>query len=411
MAMIDDIVKIMDKRLCDHCLGRVYSQLLSNSTNEERGSFIRRFMAMMVDSNSIESSKINMNNFYGLTFRQKNIEKMKKEKCWLCNNLFDSLDSMAKKAEAKLGKIEFNDFLVGSKVPDSVLENEEKLWESIGIEYVESIKSEVNRELGKKVGAFFDKPSNFKTPEVVALADFINKRADLQINSLYILGYYQKLVRGIPQCKWGTPGKYKSSIQEIVAKPTMRLAKGTGNFFHGMGREDVDARCLGWRPFVIEIAEPKIRKINLKKMQREINKTRKVNVKGLKFCDRFTVVRLKSERGDKTYRVDVEFDNPVEKKDLVKIKSLIGAISQQTPTRVMHRRADLNRRRIVKEIRYKIINKKKIELIVKTNAGLYVKELVHGDNGRTKPSVSEVLGVKANPKNLDVVCVEGPKNI
>lgn len=410
--MIDDIVKILDRRLCDHCLGRLFGNLLYGYRDDERGRIIRATIAMMVDGKLIDYSKINKNNFYGFTFRQnKEFEKMKKEKCWLCNNLFDNLDSMARKAENKLRKIDFNNFLVGSKIPEDILDKEEKLWEETGIEYVESIKTEINRELGKKLGFIFKKPTNFKTPDVVAVADFVNKKIDPQINSLYILGYYQKLSRGIPQCKWGTPGKYKTSVQEIIAKPIMKVTKGKGNSMHGSGREDVNARCLGWRPFVIEIAEPKKRFINLKKMQREINKTKKVRVNKLKFSDKNTVVRIKSEKGDKTYRLIVDFDKPVKKEELKKLKSLIGTISQQTPVRVVHRRADLIRRRIVKEIKYKRINSKKIELTVKTSAGLYVKELVNGDDGRTKPSLAEILNVKATPKKLDVIKIEVPKNL
>ncbi len=408
--MIDGIVKILDRKLCDHCLGRLFGNLLYGYRDDERGRMIRTTIAMMVDGKLIDYSKINKNNFYGLTFRQnKEFEKMKKEKCWLCNNLFDNLDSMGRKAESKLGKIDFNNFLVGSKVPEDVLDREEKLWEETGIEYVESIKTEINRELGKKLGFLFKKPTNFKTPDVVAVADFVNKKIDLQINSLYVLGYYQKLARGIPQCKWGTPGKYKTSVQEIVAKPLMKVTKGKGNAFHGMGREDVDARCLGWRPFVIEITEPQRRFINLRQIQREINKNKKVRINKLKFSDKNTVVRIKSERGDKTYRLMVEFDKPV--KELKIIRSLVGTISQQTPARVVHRRADLMRRRLVKEIKYKRLSSKKIELTVKTTAGLYVKELVNGDNGRTKPSLSELLNVKATPKKLDVVKIEVPKNL
>jgi len=410
--MIESVLKILDKNLCDHCLGRQIAQLVSGMKNEERGKSFRSVIAMMIDGKIIDYSKINPNNFYGFRFRQsKDFENIHKEKCWLCNDLFDDMDLMEKKAEKELGKIEFNNFLVGSKVPEDVLEREEKLWEETGIEFVESIKSEINRELGKKLFYAMKKPVNFKNPEVVVLANFAEKKIELQINSLYVLGYYQKLVRGMPQCKWGTPGKYKTSIQEIVAKPLMKLTKGKNNAFHGFGREDVDARCFGWRPFVIEIIEPKIRNVDLKKIQKEINKTKKVKVNKLKFSNRFTVKRVKTEKGDKTYKVIVEFNKPVERKELKKLKGLIGTISQRTPVRVSHRRADLIRKRIVKELKYKQINRKKIELTVKTNAGLYIKELVTGDEGRTNPSVSEVLKVKAKPKELDVIEIESPKNL
>jgi tRNA pseudouridine synthase 10 len=39
--------------------------------------------------------------------------------------------------------------------------------------------------------------------------------------------------------------------------------------------------------------------------------------------------------------------------------------------------------------------------------GLYVKELVSGDDGRTEPSLAGLLGVGARVTDLDVLSVEG----
>ena len=94
--------------------------------------------------------------------------------------------------------------------------------------------------------------------------------------------------------------------------------------------------------------------------------------------------------------------------DLEKIKQ-IGQINQRTPQRVLHRRADLLRRRNVKSMQVKYVNSKKFLLTVKTDAGLYVKELVSGDAGRTKPSISELLGQKCVCKYLDVIKIEWKK--
>ena len=44
-----------------------------------------------------------------------------KEKCFLCNGLFDSLNEYSKKAVKKLKGIEFNNFSVGSVIPNEVL--------------------------------------------------------------------------------------------------------------------------------------------------------------------------------------------------------------------------------------------------------------------------------------------------
>ena len=191
----------------------------------------------------------------------------------------------------------------------------------------------------------------------------------------------------------------------------MKAAKAKDNKFSGSGREDIDARNLGWRAFVVELLEPKKRKLDLKKIQRQINKSKKVNVKELKYSNKQTVVRIKTETGDKTYRVRVKLEKPIDKKNLRKLKELIGVINQKTPTRVLRRRANLVRKRRVKSLKYKQINKKTLELTIKTTAGLYIKELVSGDNGRSKPSVSELLNVKATPYDLDVIHIERPKSL
>jgi len=99
-------------------------------------------------------------------------------------------------------------------------------------------------------------------------------------------------------------------------------------------------------------------------------------------------------------------NRPIKKNELKKLKSLVGIINQRTPQRVLHRRADLMRRREVKAIKWKQINSKTIELTIKASAGLYIKELISGDDGRTRPSVAEALGHKAVCKELDVIGIE-----
>jgi tRNA pseudouridine synthase 10 len=41
-----------------------------------------------------------------------------------------------------------------------------------------------------------------------------------------------------------------------------------------------------------------------------------------------------------------------------------------------------------------------------TQAGTYIKEFVHGDFGRTSPSVGEILGCEADILQLDVTDIE-----
>ncbi|MBF4468913.1 MAG: tRNA pseudouridine(54/55) synthase Pus10, partial [Methanobrevibacter arboriphilus] len=76
---------------------------------------------------------------------------------------------------------------------------------------------------------------------------------------------------------------------------------------------------------------------------------------------------------------------------------------QRTPQRVSHRRADKVREREVKEVSTNLINSNTFEMIVKTQGGLYIKELISSDNSRTNPSVSQILNTKSICKELDVI--------
>ncbi|MEM5784182.1 MAG: tRNA pseudouridine(54/55) synthase Pus10 [Candidatus Aenigmatarchaeota archaeon] len=415
---IEKLSEIFQEPICDNCLGRQYAQLLSGFSNKERGNCLRLFFSFLIDGNLINQevlNKLEPSNFKNFTFRQnKNfyelVKKSEIKKCKICNDFFkEDIEKYVEKIIKKLKEYEFSTFLVGTKPSKEMLNSEEKLWEKIGISFCEPIKAEINREIGKRLEKNTKKKAELKNPDISIILDLNENKINFQVKSLFILGYYKKLKRGFPQCKWGTPGKYKTSVEEEIGRPLLKITKGKTHKFHGYGREDIDALCLGDRAFVIEIKEPRKRNIDLKDAMKKINKSNKIKVKGLKIVDMNVVRKIKEEHGDKEYRAEVVLDKPIKKEDLKKLKNLIGVIEQRTPLRVSHRRSDLIRKKYVKKISWKFINSKKFEIKIKTNAGLYIKELISGDNGRTKPSISEILQRNAKCKKLDVIWLEKPK--
>ncbi|RLI98467.1 MAG: tRNA pseudouridine(54/55) synthase Pus10 [Candidatus Aenigmatarchaeota archaeon] len=362
--------------ICDSCLGRQFGQISTGMTNKQRGCIIRG----MLKEGPLEGT------------------------CEICEGLFQGgIREWSGKAVKRLQGLEYRSFVVGSRLSRDLVRNEEKLWGMAGISHCEPMKTEVNRELGKLICKKTGKDVDELRPDVVLLLDLTRNEIRLQVNSLFIYGEYQKLVRGIPQTKWET---YKTSVEDEVARPVMKATRGSGHSFHGSGREDVDALCLGWRPFVLEITEPRKRRINLRKMLTEMNRSKKVNVRKLRYSDRKEVAALKSSRNDKKYRLLVQFEKPCRDEELKKLKNLIGMIKQRTPERVLHRRSDLLRKRRVKSLVWRRVSNKRLEIEIKGEAGLYVKELMTGDNGRTEPSVSGVLGNKAKVVELDVIKIE-----
>ena len=64
------------------------------------------------------------------------------------------------------------------------------------------------------------------------------------------------------------------------------------------------------------------------------------------------------------------------------------------------------RQRKVKHIEPVGFSGKKGSILVKAEAGTYIKELISSDNGRTKPSVAGVLGTSAICTKLAVVGID-----
>jgi tRNA pseudouridine synthase 10 len=418
MKVIESAVKLMKKGyVCDYCLGRAFGNILTGKSNKERGQVIRQVLAMVFDSG--ENLDIDLSNFCGINFRNRKVE-VEKKSCYFCNDIFEKIEEIAEKIIEKLKEYEFNTFLIGTKLSSEILQKEEEMIEEVGAEFYESLKSTLNREIGKIIEKKTNKRADRDNPDITVLVDLEKNTISLQVKSLFIYGEYQKLSRNIPQATWYCPscrGKgcekckgtgllYSTSVQMIIENPLLRATKGKKSKIHAEGREDVDVRCLAWRPFVMEIVKPKIRNINLKEVEKKINKSRKVKVRNLRIVKdgRQLIRKIKTERSEKTYRAIVTFEKVIDKTKLEELKQLNGAIIfQKTPTRVLARRSDKERKRKIIRFSYKLINKKTLELIIRASAGLYVKELITGDNGRTKPNVSEILNNTPKKILLDVI--------
>jgi tRNA pseudouridine synthase 10 len=425
--------------LCDHCLGRQFAMLGHGLQNDERGKAIKltltfQAQAMMLakDKQGVGTLKILAINGFCEAAREV-LQKMNKrvpsqkalKSCFLCDDRFESVEDLVEGALPLLKDYEYRTFLLGTELPIEVEEREDEFKAKFEVRYGEDLRNEFGRVIGKRIADNIGKTVDFKKPEIVILVNPFSAETSVQSNPLYIAGRYRKLARGIPQSKWlcsnchgggcekcgGTGKMYPESVEEIVGVPLLKAAEGSKTSFHGSGREDIDARMLGnGRPFAIEITQPKRRFLDLKNLEKTINRLGKgkVQVSTLRFADRAFVRKLKkSESTQKEYRVIIEFENRINDGDMrfVKEKLVNAIVMQRTPTRVMHRRADLTREKYIYELNIKKLAPKKAEMKLRCQGGLYIKELVSGDEGRTTPSVTGILKNKAKPMKLDVLNV------
>ncbi|UKK00372.2 tRNA pseudouridine(55) synthase [Theileria orientalis] len=82
------------------------------------------------------------------------------------------------------------------------------------------------------------------------------------------------------------------------------------------------------------------------------------------------------------------------------------AIKQSNPIRISHRRAQDVRNKVIYDLKLDLIHPRVILMYIETQAGLYVKEFVNGDLGRTNPSLKGMLKTKLHVVKLDVINIK-----
>ena len=363
----------------------------------------------------------------GLSIEITEVNEVEEEECVYCCGLFLRLSNVAEKIAEELNKYEINSIQVGCLIKGSVKEFENYFFGEAG-----KIKHEINYELSNRLCKLLgaeDVRKSGKIADVVVNVDAEDLSYKLRITPIYIYGRYIKRVRGIPQTRWmcsacngrgcqvcGFTGKrYPTSIEEMISEPCLKLTEGEEAILHGAGREDIDARMLGnGRPFIIEIRKPKIRSVNLKELEDAVNRSTggKLSVKFLGFAEPKHVSKLKTANYRKKYRAIVEFEKNVSRDELEKALEELSytVVNQFTPKRVEHRRANVLRRRNTYKLELILLREKKAVITVEADSGLYIKELISGDNGRTKPSLSEILNNPSRVVRLDVLGVLGGLN-
>jgi tRNA pseudouridine synthase 10 len=413
--------------ICDSCLGRQYAMLSTGLTNVERGRSLKTALAMQACADEDRALQEEL----ASSFRSARLKLGRKDeedaRCTVCLGEMASakLDAWALKAAAALQGREYETLVVGTKMSGLLSENEELLLADGGSTHAEPFKSELNREVGKRLSGLTGKMVDLKSPDVVVHLNLEKGEVELQIASLFIRGRYKKLVRGIPQTRWpcrecrgrgcprceGTGKMYQESVDELIRPAVMEATAAEDTVFHGAGREDIDARMLGTgRPFIVEAVRPLIRTIDLAGLEAEINRRAlgKVEVLGIAKAHSTMVEKIKKATFIKTYSALVRLGAEVPEEKLKSVlKELEKPIDQRTPTRVSHRRADLHRVRTVHSADLQEVAGNMVRIIIRGDSGLYIKELISGDGGRTRPNLAEVLRVDAIVEELDVIDVGG----
>ncbi|MFA5049435.1 MAG: tRNA pseudouridine(54/55) synthase Pus10 [Candidatus Micrarchaeia archaeon] len=330
----------------------------------------------------------------------------------------EKLEEMIEESIPKIKENEGN-FCISTSIPHNWSIEEEEYWD-LDLEY-ECIKGRINKIVVEKIKKETGKGYMAENANFRIKYDLKNESYFITREPLFIFGRYEKYSGGISQTRWvcrncsgkgcrecKESGKNYLSIEEVMGEEFKKEFKCKNYFLHASGREDVDVCNLAGRPFVLELVEPEKLNVNLEKIRENILKTGIIAVRNLKIVPRGFVEIVSNSHFDKIYLAEVETNSKISQTDIKKVlKELDGRIIfQKTPNRVIHRRANLTRKRKILDLKIGKIRETGFEIEIKTEPGTYIKELIHGDLERTKPSIAKILGMDAECKKLIVSKIE-----
>jgi tRNA pseudouridine(54/55) synthase len=253
-----------------------------------------------------------------------------------------------------------------------------------------------------------------------AAAAAVSFSVSISRNPVYIGGSYIKRLRHLSHSPFHAPivGNPPNSVEEYIMAQLRSVVWNAHHavdgkaFFNSAGREDIDVRMLGkGRPFIMKMQDPSFVTVNRETLaQIEVETANDdVSLIELHVCPESEVTDMKEGECEKkkTYECVIWTKAPFTQTQIAHFNATHAGkdlpIQQQTPLRVLHRRTLCSRSRSVFDLRLDRINDHFHVLRLGTSAGTYVKEFVHSDCGRTRPSLEALLHTSVDILQLDVL--------
>jgi len=238
-------------------------------------------------------------------------------------------------------------------------------------------------------------------------------------NPIFVIGRYCKYRRDISQTPWDV-GKARMDVESCIGPELVRRTGARTVLFSSAGREDCNVRMLGsGRPFAMELKG--VRSCRpllpgaLRELEAELNArfAGDVSFSHLQVGSRSDVKKFMLDGASdrtKSYRALIRLlDAPVTDDDAAFRITEPIVIHQSTPLRVAHRRALLRRPKTIFELECARVGPDLLAVQLTTQGGTYIKEFVHGDFGRSSPSLPDLLpgpATRADLLLLDVTHVD-----
>ena len=379
--IIEDYDKILFKSksilkeftLCDNCLGRFFIKLTGFSSSKRLGSRIKDSL-----------------NFTTIT------------KCYICKNLFLPPDIYVKMMQDASTGYEFSSFLVGAILKRSVVERDDKIRSKFRLRGVDSIKTEITRDLGKKFTKKTRASLEYLLPDITFTMNFRTEKCEIKTKAVFLYGRYLKNKSGMSQkqesckdCK-GTGCIFCNnhgivhfdSVEGMISQFLYKKFGTDQVKFTWIGGEDKTSLVKGdGRPFFAKLISPKRQNIQLPKKsvfdEITVNDLRKIDYiprGSIPFRSKITILVM-AKKG-------------ITSNKLKKLKHLINIPITLTGTR------GKQIKKTIHKLRYRKNSLQSFTIEIDTDGGLPIKRFVEGSN--VIPNITEKLNIQCFCKKFNI---------
>jgi tRNA pseudouridine synthase 10 len=286
----------------------------------------------------------------------------------------------------------FSSFVVGAMIKPSVVDRDDYLRSKYQLRGIDSVKTDITRELSKQFRRKTKKILDFLNPDVTFTVNFKDKTCQLRSKQISLQGRYNKIQRGFSQkqksCE-NCSGKgcrmcnfhgftESDSVEAKISKFLFSKFGGTIAKFTWIGGDDKSSLVLGLgRPFFVRIQNPIKRKARLPK-------TLKIDSVVINNCKIISYVPKKPLAFRSIIEMKVITENEIQSSSLKKLKKQL-----ENPIIIYENSGKRSEKKIF-NARYKKNSKNKFTLVINAEGGLPIKRFVVGDN--VVPGVSQTIG-------------------
>ena len=368
----DTVSKILKNYdLCEYCTGRIISKIVGKPPSK----------------------------FLGKKYLKK-LGKSDHKTCYICKNIFGSLELVLSNIFEKSSHFDFKTFHLGITLKPSFLERDDYLKSKFKIKGIENVKFAIAKELAKKISRRTNSKRITDDPDLFIQANFKDESCILRAKPMFVYGRYNKKIRKLPQkqglCRscngigcHNCDFKGIENLQSIEGKISNLLIKKfdcNQVKINWIGGEDQSSLVLGkGRPFFAKILNPKRR-------NRILRKTSDLEGVYLSELQKLSIQPKGSIPFKSKVSITIDTKKPISSTQLKKLKILENAEIQDFSR-------DKSIRKRIYKVGYKKLGKTSFILDLFADGGISIKSLIQQSD--VVPNVSELLENQCECKKFD----------